>query len=56
MYASESPVLGSSDSDHEFHECAEDFGATLEPEDQVGGQAGGQDIDIPGNQIVRSLT
>lgn len=55
FYASQSPVFGNSDSDHDFHEC-EDFGETLEPEDQVGCQVSGQDIDIPVNHVVRSLT
>lgn len=41
------------DSDHEFYECAEKFGETLEPDDQDGGQGSGQDPDIPVNHAVR---
>ena len=57
FYASQSPVFGNSDSDHDFYECAEDFGETFESEDQVGRQVNGQDIDVPVNSSreVRSL-
>lgn len=58
FYASQSPVLGDSDSDHDFYECAENFGGTFEPEDQVGRQVSGQDIPVnPSHgRAVRSLT
>lgn len=56
FYASQSPVSSNSDSDHDFYECAEDFGKAFEPEDQVGRQVSDQDIDIPVNHAVRLLT
>lgn len=56
FYASQSPVFGNSDSDHEFYECAEDFGEIFEPEYQVGRQVSGQDIPVNPSRAVRSLT
>ena len=53
FYASESLMFDDSDSDHEFYECTEDFGETLEPEGQDSGQVGGQDIGMPDNHAVR---